>query len=121
MKESHRSVRILQNISKIFEWFMFKQVFNLIEPPLSKQQYGLRKSYIFTQYCLYPYLKNGNQQLIKENILLRAFYRFMKDICFSDDFLLAKLRAFGFNLAALRFALSCLTSRIQTTKVNVIT
>ena len=66
-KENYRQFSILSNISKIFEWFMFKQISNFVEAFFSNNTVVFEKP---TEHNIvfYPCLKTGNQQLIKENI-----------------------------------------------------
>ena len=69
LKENYRPVNILPNISKIFERSLFKQF--LTFQNLSSQSNSVFSGKVTTRsITFYPCLKNGNQLLTKENILL---------------------------------------------------
>ena len=55
-KDNYRPVRILSNISKIYERLMFKQISEYFEPILSKFQCGFRKGFS-AQHCLLSMLE----------------------------------------------------------------
>ena len=49
-KENYRLVSLLSNISKVYEKFLFKQIFEYFEYFLLKYQCGFRKGYS-SQHC----------------------------------------------------------------------
>ena len=115
----YRPVSILPNISKIFERFIFCQLFNFMDQFLSKYQCGFRKGYS-TQYCLLAMLEKWKSAVDKG----KSFGALLTDLskafdCLSHELLLAKLHAYGFSIAALRLIHSYLTYRRQRTKINV--
>ena len=114
MKDNYPTASILTVISKIFENILYKQITMFIDPLLSKFQYGFRKVY-GAQDCLLA-MKSAVE---KEKIfgapltdLLKAFD------CISHELIIAKLKAYGFNLAALKFVQGYLSKRQKGTKIN---
>ena len=84
---------------------------------LSKYQCGLKKGFS-------PTLSFTNIRKWKSTIDNRTtFGSFLTDLskvfdCLSHDFLIAKLNAYGFNIAALRLVENYLSNRKQRTKIN---
>ena len=73
-----------------------------------------------TQYCLLSLLEKLKSAVDKR----KSFGALLKDLsktfdCLSHELLLAKLHAYGFNVAALRLIHSYLTNRKQRAKVNL--
>ena len=73
--------------------------------------------------CLFRHTmraKCPNTELIKENHLVYYWQICVRHFdCLSHEFLVAKLHAYGFSVAALRLIHSYLTKRKQRTKVNL--
>ena len=89
-----------------------------MEPLLSKYQCGLRKDYN-TQSCLLAMLEKWKSSVDKGS----CFGALLTDLskafdCLSHELLIAKLRAYGFSLNALRLIHSYLTNRKQRIKIN---
>ena len=85
---------------------------------LSKYQCGFRKGYS-AQHCLLSMLEKWKSAV--DNI--EMFGALLADLskafdCFSHDLLIAKLNAYGFSIAALRFVQNYLSNRKQRTKIN---
>ena len=117
-KENYRTVSILLNISKIFERYMFCQICSFMDPYLSEQQCGFRKGYS-PQYCLLVMLEKLKNAVDKR----KCFRALLTDLskvfdCLSQELLIAKLHAYGFNLPALRLIQSYLSNRKQRTNIN---
>ena len=96
---------------------MFQQISKFMEPFLSKYQCGFRKGYN-TQYCLLAMLEKWKSSVDKGS----SFGAFLTDLskafdCLSHELLIAKLRAYGFSLNALRLVHSYLTNRKQRIKL----
>ena len=117
-KENHRPVGILLNISKIFERWMFRQIYSFMNSYQSKQQYGFRKGYS-PQYWLLVMLEKWKNAVDKG----KCFGAFMTDLsktfnCLSHELLIAKLHASGSDLPALKLIQSCLSNRKENTNIN---
>ena len=104
-------------MSNIFERIIFSQISSYMEFFVSKYR-CFRKGYS-TQHCLLFMLDrrkgavdNGKVFGILLTDLFKAFD------CLSHEFLLAKLHAYGFNMATLRLIYSYLANRKQRTKIN---
>ena len=68
-KENYRPVSILPNTSKKFQRLLFKQISNSWNLSSQNNSVVLVKA-TARRIAFYPYLKNGNQWSIKENILV---------------------------------------------------
>ena len=118
-KDNYRPVSILSNISKIHERLMFKQISEYFEPILSKFQCGFRKGFS-VQHCLLAMLEKWKAAVDNK----KTFGALLTDLskafdCFPHDLLLAKLKAYGFSLSALKLVQSYLSNRKQRTKINL--
>ena len=108
-KDDYRPVRILSNISKIYERLKFKQLSEYFEP---------RKGFS-AQHCLLAMLEKWKSAVDNK----RNFSALPADPanafgCLLHDLLLAKLNAYRFCLPALRLVQSYLSNRKQRTKIN---
>ena len=116
---NYRTVSILPNMSKILERCIFCQLYSFMSKFLSKYQCGFHKGYS-TQYCLFARLEKAKSAVDKGNPFGALLTQLSKAFdCLSYKILLAKRRAFGFSIAALRLIHRYLTNRKQRTKVNL--
>ena len=113
-KNNYRPVSILSILSKLFERLISKQLSELFENILSKLQCGFRKGY-GAQHCILMMLETWKAATDKKkatNNLSKAFD------CLSHDLLIAKLHAYGLDLASLKILRDYLINRKQRTKVD---
>ena len=119
-KDNYRPVRILPNMSKIFQRSIFRQLCCFMLKFLSKYQCGFRKDYsCSTQLCLLAMVEKWKCGVDEG----KSFGALLTDLskvfdCLSHKLLLPKLHVYGFSTAALRLIHRCLTNRKQRTKVN---
>ena len=97
---------------------MFCQICSFMDPYLSEQQCGFRKGYS-PQYCLLVMLEKLKNAVDKR----KCFRALLTDLskvfdCLSQELLIAKLHAYGFNLPALELIQSYLSNRKQRTNIN---
>ena len=118
-KENYRPVvRILPNLSKIFERYIFKQMSQFFESTLSNQQCGFRNG-LSNQQCLLVLLEKWKRPIDRG----KAFDALLTDLsktfdCLDHELLMAKLNGYGLNLPTLRLIHDCLSNRKQRTKIN---
>ena len=118
MKDNYRPVSILPVISKIFEKILCKQITMFIDLHLSKFQCGFRKGY-GAEDCLLAMLEHRKSAVDKGNVFGTLFTDLSKAFdCLSHELIIAKLNAYGFNLASLKLVQSYLSKRRQRTKIN---
>ena len=115
-KNNYRPVSILPILSKLFERLISKQFSEFFESILSKFQCGFRKGYGAQLLMMLETWKEAGDN--KE-----AFGTLLTDIskafdCLSHDLLIAKLRAYGLDLASLEILRDYLTNIKQRTKVH---
>ena len=115
-KNNYRPVSILPILSKLFERLISKQFSEFFEGILSKFQCGFRKGYGAQLLMMLETWKEARDN--KE-----AFGTLLTDIsktfdCLSHDLLIAKLRAYGLDLASLEILRDYLTNIKQRTKVH---
>ena len=115
-KNNYRPVSILPILSKLFERLISKQFSEFFESILSKFQCGFRKGYGAQLLMMLETWKEARDN--KE-----AFGTLLTDIsktfdCLSHDLLIAKLRAYGLDLASLEILRDYLTNIKQRTKVH---
>ena len=117
MKENYKPVSVLPIVSKIYEWFLFKEISNFIEAFFLKQQCSFRKGYNM-QYCL---LSVGEiwKSAVDKGKYLGALLTVLSQAfdCISHKLVLAKVHAYWFNLRAVKLIHSYLTNRKQRVKV----
>ena len=105
-------------MTKIFAWFLFKQISDFMEPFFSKQQCGFCKGYS-TQYCLLSMLEKWKSAVDKEKYFGALLADLSKALdCISHELIPAKLHAYGFSLRALRLIHSYINDKKQRTRVN---
>ena len=118
LKDNYRPGSILPAISKIFKKLLCKQITMFIDPFLSKFQCGFRKRY-GAQYCLLAMLEHWKSTVDKGKVFGALLTDLSKAFdCLSHELIVAKLNAYGFNLAALKLVQSYLSKRRQRTKIN---
>ena len=115
-KNNYRPVSILPILSKLFERLISKQFSEFFESILSKFQRGFRKGYGAQLLMMLETWKE-----VRDN--KEAFGTLLTDIskafdCLSNDLLIAKLRAYGLDLASLEILRDYLTNIKQRTKVH---
>ena len=116
-KNRYRPVSILPILSKLFERLISKQL-SEFESILSKFQCGFRKGY-GVQNCLLMMLETWKEATDNN----KTFGALLTDLskpfdCLSLDLLIAKLHAYGLDLASLKILQDYLTNRKQRTKVD---
>ena len=117
-KNNYRPVSILPILSKLFERLISKQLSEFFESILSKFQCGFRKGY-GAQHCLLMMLETWKKATDNS----KAFGALLTDLskafnCLSHDLLVAKLHAYGHDLASLKILLDYLANRKQRIKVD---
>ena len=105
-ESNYRPVRILSNISKIYEKCIFSQISNYFEKILSRYQFGFRKGHS-TQQCLLVMIEKLRQSLDKGGHYGALLTDLSKAFnCLSHDLLIAITRiwlhVYGFDIPALR-------------------
>ena len=113
LKENYRPISILPVFSKVFERSMFGQMSSFFDNFLSKQQCGFRKGYS-TRQCLLALLEKW-KRAADSGQMFRAL---LTDLFKAFELLIAKLKAYGFSLPALKLVHDYLSNRKQRTKVN---
>ena len=118
-KNNYGPVRILSNISKVYERIMFKQMPKFFESSFfSKYPCGFRKGFS-AQHCLVSMLEQWKSATDNKKSFGALLLGLSKTFdCLSHELLIAKLNTYGFNMSALRFVHSYLRNRMQRTKIN---
>ena len=116
-KNNYRPVNILPILSKLFEQLISKQLSEFFEN-ISKFQCGFRKGY-YAQHCFLMMLESWKEATNND----KAFGALLTDLpkafdCLSHDLLIAKLHAYGLDLASLKILQDYLTNIKQRTKVD---
>ena len=118
MKENFRPVSILPTLLKVFEKCMFVQMSTFFDNILSNQQRGFRKGYS-TQHCLLVMLETWKRSVDKGKVFDALLTDLSKAFdCLDHELLTAELKAYDFNLPALRFINDYLSNRKQRTKIE---
>ena len=101
-KENYRPVTILPVISKSFEKLLCKQITIFIDILLSKHQCGFKKCFS-AQHCLLVMLEKWKNAVDKGKMFGALLTGLSKAFdCLRHELTIAKLNAYGFNLAALK-------------------
>ena len=109
-KNNYRPASILPILSKLLERLISKQFSEFFESVLSKCQCGFREGY-GTQHCLLMMLETWKEATDNN----KAFGALLTDLskafdCLSHDLLIAKLHAYGLDLASLKILQNYLTN-----------
>ena len=116
-KNNYRAVNILPTLAKIYEKILYQQIYEYFDNVFSKNLSGFRKVHS-TQHCLLfmlESLKNVLDKGLCTGILLTDLSKAFD--CISHDFLIAKLKAYGFSSNSLTLIKDYLTDRKQRTKI----
>ena len=108
----------MSNVSKIYERYLYDQIKNYFENILSKYQCGLCKGYN-ARDCFLALIEKWKQSADNGG----AFGALMTNLskafdCLSDELLIAKLDAFGFDKMSLKLVYNYLSNRKQRAKIN---
>ena len=116
--ESYRPISILPTPSKIYERYMYYQMYKYSDQVLSKYQCDFRQGYN-TQHCLPVMIEKWKEVLDNDGLSGALLTDLSKDFgCIKHDLLIAKLAAYGFDSHSLSFVFSYLNERKQRTKTN---
>ena len=117
-KENYRPIRTLSNFSKIFEKLIYNQIFEFVNPKLSKYITGFRKNHN-TQHALLKMIETWRLKLYcgsKIGALITDLSKAFDTI--NHDLFLSKLKAYGFNENSVSFIRNYLTNRYQRIEVG---
>jgi hypothetical protein len=118
LKGNYRPVSILPVVSKIFERIMDKQTNEYIVKYLSDYLCGYRKGFN-CQYVLLVMIERWKKALDNGKIAAGLLMDLSKAFdTINHKLLIAKLRAYGFDLASLEIIYDYLSDRWQRTKIN---
>ena len=116
--KNYRPVSLIPIVSKLFERNMFDQISSYIEKFLSLYLFGYRKHHS-TEQCLIIMIETWKTSLNNKGAAGVILTDLSKSFdCLNHDLLIAKLEAYGFGKAALKFIYDYLKDRKQRTKVN---
>ena len=95
--ESYRPISILPTLSKIYERYMYYQMYKYFDQILSKYQCDFRQGYN-TQHCLPVMIEKWKEVLDNDGLSGALLTDLSKDFgCIKHDLLIAKLDAYGFD------------------------
>ena len=119
-KENYRPISTLSNFSKIFEKLVYNQIFEFMNPKLSKYIIGFRKHHN-TQHALLKMIENWRSKLNCGNKIGALIMDLPKAFdTINHDLFVSKLKAYGFNETSVSFIRSCLTNRYPARSVSEI-
>ena len=114
-KDNYRPISILSNISKIYERIMHNQMNDFFINKLSKYQCGFRKRFE-TQHCLLVMIKKLRKIRDNKGVFAAVFTDLSRVFgCISHESLIAKLKAYRFDIKSLNFILAYFTNRKSVT------
>ena len=117
-KSNYRPISVLPNLSKIFENVLYGQISSFFENIFSKYQTGFRKDFN-PQSCLVAMIEKFKKSLDQGGEYAALLTDPSKGFdCLPHNLIIAKLHAYGFDKALLRFMHSYLTDRYQRVKIN---
>ena len=117
-QSNYRPVSLLPCVSKVFEKLYSTQINKQMEQYFSKHLCGFRKG-LSTQYCMLLMLEKIRKALdnkIECGLLLTDLSTAFD--CVKHDLIIAKMHAYNFAYDALILINSCLSKRMQRTKIN---
>ena len=117
-KTNYRPIRILPNLTKVYERLMYNQISPYSDSVFSKFLCGFRKSFN-AQHCLLKMVAKWSETLDKgaeTGAVLTDLSKAFNSI--DQNLLIAKLNAYGFEKRSLEFIHSYLTKRKQRTKAD---
>ena len=106
-KKYYRPVRVLSDISKVFENILNQQISAHLENIFSKQETGFRRGFLVMLEKFRKALDKGGDYAGLLTDPSKAFD------CVHHDFIIAKLHAYGFDMPSLKLVNSHLTNRRQ--------
>ena len=108
----------MPNLSKIYERFLYDQIYTYFDKFFVKHQWGFRKGYNAQHYLLVM-IEEIKEARDKKKVCTAIFTDLSKAFgCLKHDLLIAKLHAFGFDYKSLRVMYAYLNNRVQVTKVG---
>ena len=117
-KENYRPISLLPYLSKVSEKIIYKQINSYMEDELTKYLTGFRKLHD-TQYSLLTMLEKWKRGIDNEGYVSAIFLDHSKSFdTINHDFMLAKLKAYGFSTNVLNLMHSYLKNRKQKVQVN---
>ena len=116
--KNYRPVSLIPIVSKLFERNMFDQISSNIENFLSPYLFGYKKGQS-TEQCLIIMIEAWKKAINNKGAVGAILTDLSKAFdCLNHNILIAKLEAYGFGNAALKFIHDYLKERKQRTKVN---
>ena len=117
-KENYRLVSLLRHVSKVFERIIYQQINAYMKDKLSKCFSGFKKSHGI-QHLLVTMLEKWKKAFDKGEYVSALFMDLSKAFdTINHDLLLAKLKAYGFSLNAVKLMCSYLKNRKQQVQIN---
>ena len=117
-KKNYRPVSVLSSLSKIFGKVFQNQIIEYIDNKLSMYISAYRKGHS-TQHVLMRMIEDWKKSLDNNKYVGAILMDLSKAFdCISHDLLIAKLRAYGFEMSSLRLIYSYLKGRRQCVKIN---
>ena len=117
-KENYRPIRIIPNISKVYERCLYVEISKYFESRFSKFRCGFRMRYS-AQHCLLAMIEKWKTAIDNGGVFAALLTDLSKAIdCIPHDLIIAKLAAYGFDTNALKLIHNYLSNRNQRVKVN---
>ena len=105
-KENYRPIRILPNLSKVYERLMYNQIYPYFDTLFSNFQCGFRKGFN-AQHCLLAMIEKWHKTLDKVGETGAVLADLSKAFeCIDHNLLIAKLDAYGFEKQPIDFPLT---------------
>ena len=117
-KENCKPIRILPNVSKIYERCLYDQIATYLEHIFSRYQCGFCKGYS-AQQCFLAMIEKW-KKTVDNGVVFGALLTNLSKAfdCIPHDLIIAKLEACGFHINALKLIHDYLSNRKQRVKVN---